>query len=103
MIPADTDPHTGYRYYSEAQLAAAGRITALKDMGFGLAAISKILKHYEDPGALSQFLSVKSVELTAQAEETGRQIRLLETALKRLRKDDTMMNYNVTLKTLPKR
>ena len=38
LLPAEIDPITGYRYYSEDQLPAAGRITALRDMGFGLAA-----------------------------------------------------------------
>ena len=37
LLPAETDPITGYRYYSEDQLPAAGRITALRDMGFSLA------------------------------------------------------------------
>ena len=43
LLPAETDPITGYRYYSEDQLPAAGRITALRDMGFGLAAIEQLL------------------------------------------------------------
>jgi DNA-binding transcriptional MerR regulator len=33
-----------YRYYGEDQLPVAGRINALKDMGFGLSAIGEILK-----------------------------------------------------------
>ena len=36
LAPETTDPFTGYRYYSEAQLITAGRINALKDMGFKL-------------------------------------------------------------------
>ena len=36
LQPVHTDPFTGYRYYREEQLTTAGRIAALRDMGFGL-------------------------------------------------------------------
>ena len=48
LKPAETDPFTDYRYYSEAQLPVMCRITALRDMGFGLAEIRAILPVYED-------------------------------------------------------
>ena len=34
-----------YSYYNENQLPIVGRITALKDMGFGLAAIGEMLDY----------------------------------------------------------
>lgn len=97
LTPKTTDGFTAYRYYTEDQLPVANRIMALKDMGFGLAVIVEILKSYDNPQALAEFLSVK------QAEETAYRLLLLDTAIKRLRKDETAMNYNVTLKTLPER
>lgn len=103
LVPRSTDCQTNYRYYGEEQLPVAGRITALKDMGFSLAAIIEILKNYEDPQALAEFLSVKQAELQVQSEETQLRLRLLDTAIKRLRKDDTAMNYNVNIKTLDER
>ena len=48
LKPAETDPFTGYRYYREDQLLVMGRITALKDMGFSLADIVRILEIYDD-------------------------------------------------------
>lgn len=103
LVPKSTDDFTGYRYYVEDQLTIAGRIAALKDMGFGLAVIGEILSSYDNPQTLAEFLAVKRAELQAQAEETNHRLLLLETAIKRLRKDETMMNYNVSLKTLPER
>ena len=103
LVPKTTDNFTGYRYYGEGQLPVAGRITALKDMGFSLSAIGEILKSYENPQALADFLAVKLAEVQTEAEETGRRLLLLDTAIKRLRKDETAMNYNVTLKNLPER
>ncbi len=39
LIPESTDPFTGYRYYGEAQLSDARKISMLKAMGFPLAEI----------------------------------------------------------------
>ena len=103
LVPASIDAFTGYRYYSEDQLPAAGRIAALKDMGFGLAAIREILNCYGDREALDRYLRVRQSELEELAAETAQRLRLLDTARKGLRKDDSTMNYNVTLKTLPQR
>ena len=103
LIPQNIDDFNGYRYYTEDQLPVAGRIAALRDMGFGLSAIGEILKSYDNPQALAEFLAVKQAEVQADAEEASRRLLLLDTAIKRLRKDETAMNYNVTLKTLPER
>lgn len=103
LVPKSIDQATGYPYYGEEQLPIAGRIAALKDMGFALAAIGEIMKSYDDPGTLAKFLAVKRAEIQVQAEETGRRLLLLETAIKRLREDETMMKYDVSLKTIPER
>lgn len=103
LRPTETDAWTGYRYYSEKQLPVAGRIAAFKDMGFGLADIRTLLDVYDDRTALEARLMDKQAELQSGLRQTARRIRLLETALERLRKDDTAMQYDVTLKTFPER
>lgn len=103
LAPEKVDDFTGYRYYSEAQLPLAGRINALKEMGFGLSAILEIQKTYADPEALKEFLLVRQAELREQAGRTARQLRILETTIRRLGKDHAIMEYSVTLKELPQR
>ena len=103
LMPESIDRFTGHRYYSEAQLPLAGRINALKDMGFSLSVISEILHAYGDPQALRQYLTLRQSEMKEQAEKTGRQLLLLETAINRLGKDETRMNYDVILKEMPQR
>lgn len=103
LMPASTDPFTGYRYYNEAQLPNANRIAALKDMGFSLSSIIEILKNYDDPIVLKQYLQLKQQELKVQEQEVFKRLRLLESTIKQLGKDDHSMNYNVTLKELPSR
>ncbi len=102
LVPETIDPFTGYRYYSEAQLFTAGRITALKDMGFKLCHMAELLKCWEDRKLLEQHLLARQEETRLQAEAAARRLRLLDTALKRLRKDEPM-NYDVTVKTIPER
>lgn len=103
LVPQSTDHFTSYRYYNEDQLPIAGKISALKDMGFGLATIAEIMKSYDDKQKLAEFLEVKQLELQEEARQANHRLLLLETAIKRLRKDSTNMNYNVTLKEIPER
>lgn len=101
--PAETDRSTGYRYYSEDQLLTAGRVAALRDMGFGLADIGELLQCYDDREAVDRRLRYKLAEVREQSAELERRTRLLETARQRLRKDKNAMKYDVVLKTLPQR
>ena len=103
LPPAHIDPVTLYRSYDERQLLTAARIAALREMGFGLAAIRELLPAYGDSDALMRSLQGKREELLALARQTGERLRLLDTAMARLRKDDHAMQYDVTLKTFPER
>lgn len=103
LIPETIDLFTGYRYYSEAQLITANRITALKNMGFSLAGIAELLACWDDRAALEGRLLKKRTEAEEEAAEAARRLRLLDTAIERLRKDKTAMKYDVTIKTLPER
>ena len=63
LKPAEIDQFTGYRYYSPEQLPVVGRITALKDMGFSLADIGKMLEIYENRDELDDYLMKRQLEL----------------------------------------
>ena len=102
LHPVKIDPESGYRYYSENQLPVAARITALKDMGFGLSDIGEMLEYDSQKDILERRLLLKQTELLEQSRQTVYRLRLLETALERLRKDKAMQ-YDVTLKIFPQR
>ena len=102
LKPARIDSFTGYRYYSPEQLPVIGRITALKDMGFALADIVKILEVYDDKEVLDAYLVRRQQELKRISETAEHQMRLLDTARERLRKEQNM-NYDVSIKTIPQR
>ena len=102
LKPAEIDDFTGYRYYREDQLFIVARITALKDMGFALADIVRILEVYDDREKLDGFLMARQKELAEEAKEMEYKLMLLDTARKRLRKEQRM-SFDVTVKTIPER
>ena len=103
LPPASIDPITGYRYYSERQLPTANRIRALRDMGFPLIVIREMLNCYGDFDVLERRLLLQRASVLEGIETAQKRLRLLDTALERLRKDEIMMKYDVTVKTLPER
>ena len=103
LEPRLVDPATGYRNYGEEQLSAAGQIQNLKSMGFGLAVIREILNCCGRPEEMERFLRVKKKELEDQMDGIGTKLRLLDNTIEWIRKDGDMMDYQVTLKTLPER
>jgi len=103
LVPEYIDEFTVYRYYNEAQLLLANRINCLRNMGFGLSVITEILKIYNDTRALKEYLILKHAELKEQAEKISSQMQILETSIKRLEKEDNIMEYNVILKEIPQR
>ena len=102
LKPAKIDPFTDYRYYREDQLPTVCRITALKDMGFSLADIVRILEVYDDREQLERFFSAQQRELERASLDIEHKLALLDAARKRLRKEEDM-NYTVTIKTIPAR
>lgn len=103
LAPAAVDDTTGYRYYSETQLPKAGRIEALKGLGFQLSVIGEILEKYESAQEMESFLLVKRKELEGEIMEGRQKLQLLDSTMKWLRKEGNLMNYNVLLKNLPQR
>ncbi len=102
LKPAEIDPFTGYRFYSEHQLPVACRIAALKDMGFSLAEIREMLDCYDRPGEMERYFSIRRAAIVEMSVELSRRMRLLDTAIERLRKGENM-HYDVTIRTIPQR
>ena len=102
LRPAYIDPNSDYRYYREDQLQTVGWITALRDMGFSLADVRRMSQLGRDAEALAPFFAARRRELQAETAKTAQQLLLLDTAEKRLGKED-FMQYNITIKTIPAR
>lgn len=96
-------PGPGYRRYAAAQLMTANRITALRGLGFSLAETAALLACWEDRTAMETRLLAQRAAVEASIQEALDRLRLLDTTIERLRKDEKQMNYDVTIKTLPER
>ncbi|WP_303791191.1 MerR family transcriptional regulator [Anaerotruncus colihominis] len=98
LRPGYIDPDSGYRYYEAAQLCTAGRIRALRALGFGLAETSEILTRYGDADSLRCYLMQSLSRTQAQARALEARAVLLASAIEQVGKDETFMNYPVECK-----
>lgn len=100
LKPAKVDPFTGYRYYSAKQLQSLNRIIALKEVGFSLEEIARILREELTTDELRGMLKAQLVlaESTIETAELRRQ-RILA-RLNNLTLEENMPAYEVTLKSV---
>lgn len=67
LMPCKVDPSTGYRLYSASQIDELGRIVMLRDMGFSIKEMQKLLSHWDE--------ACIREELEKQMEKTKETIR----------------------------
>src|SRR5665811_364154 len=79
LIPAYTDPDTGYRYYAGDQIRAAVLVRSLRDVGFSVSAIAAVVPQAHDPQILRRALQAHRGELQAESSLVRR--RLADLAL----------------------
>jgi DNA-binding transcriptional MerR regulator len=100
LKPAKVDPFTGYRYYSARQLVSLNRVLALKEVGFSLEEIARIL-HPAEKLTNDQLRGMLKAQLVRAEQEVQsaqlRQERILA-RLQYLNLEDNMPTYEVTLK-----
>ena len=63
LIPAYVDKFTGYRHYSEEQIAVFDRITALKDAGFSLQEIKRALETLQSDDEMIELFEKKKADI----------------------------------------
>jgi DNA-binding transcriptional MerR regulator len=100
LKPAEVDPFTGYRYYSARQLGSLNRILALKEVGFSLEEIARVLQEKLTNEELRGML--KAQLLRAEQEVMAAQMRQehILARLNTLNLEDDMPEYDVTLKAV---
>ena len=100
LKPMYIDDWSGYRYYTLAQLPQLYRILALKDLGFSLSEIAKLLHRNLSADEMRRLLQEKQAEMQkCIAEDQARLVRV-ETQLQQLTQENTMSDYDVRLKTV---
>jgi len=102
LKPVNVDPFTGYRYYSARQLMSLNRILALKEVGFSLEEIARILQEKLTNEELRGMLKAQLVRAEQEIQAAQlRQERILA-RLHYLNLEDDMPEYEVALKPVEK-
>jgi DNA-binding transcriptional MerR regulator len=101
LRPARVDPHSGYRYYTAAQLRVLNRVIALKDLGFTLHQVQTMLEEKLDPGELRGMLRLRRADLAAQVERDNARLSLVDARLRMIESEGHMDTGDVVLKSLP--
>jgi len=68
LEPATVNPGTGYRYYSARQIMSLNRIVALKEVGFSLEEIARILEDKLTTDQLRGMLKAQLVRAESEIE-----------------------------------
>lgn len=101
LIPQKVDEETGYRYYSAQQLAKIGQIQMLRQMGISLQNIGEMIAVLEQPQEMEQVLQRRKSQLEQQRQTVEEQLSLVQSAINRLREEQTMNQYHVEKKVFP--
>ncbi len=102
LKPVKVDPFTGYRYYSARQLMSLNRILALKEIGFSLEEIARILQEKLTRDELRGMLKAQLIRAESEIESAQSRRGRVLARLNHLNLEDHMPAYEVTLKPVEK-
>ena len=100
LTPSQTDPFTGYRYYSAEQLTRLNRIIALRDLGFSLEQIAGILDEDFSTEQLLGMLKLKRAEVEYQMKSEQQKLERLEVRIRQMSESSKHAAYDVVLRDI---
>lgn len=100
LTPLQTDPFTGYRYYSAEQLPRLNRIIALRDLGFSLEQIAGMLAEDLSTDQLLGMLKLKRAEVEAQMKSEQQKLKRLEVRIRQMSESPKHAAYDVVLRDI---
>ncbi len=98
LKPAKVDPESGYRYYAAEQLPRLNRIVTLKDLGFSLEQIARLLDDNLTSDEIRGMLKLRRVEIEERLHEEQMRLVQVQGHLSHLDKANTMPHYDVILR-----
>jgi DNA-binding transcriptional MerR regulator len=103
LRPEQVDAATGYRYYRAAQLTELNRILVLKELGFSLEEIARILARKIDAAELRGMLLARREESARQIEKEAERLRQIETRIAQIDEGGRLTDDDVVLRAEPER
>ena len=100
LVPDAVDPHSGYRLYSASQLPRLTRIVVLKELGFTLDQIERVIAQVT-VSELRGMLLLRRAQIEAEVTTQQNRLRLVEARLRAIEREGSMSQYDVVVKRLP--
>jgi DNA-binding transcriptional MerR regulator len=98
LRPAQVDRFTDYRYYDVSQLAHVNRISALKDLGFSLDQIARMLDDNISVQELRGMLRMRMHDAEHELHETQARLTRVSARLAEIEREGQPAPYDVVIK-----
>jgi effector-binding domain-containing protein len=98
LKPVEVDPFTGYRLYEYSQLSTLNRILALKDLGFSLEEIGRLLDDGPSVEQMRGMLKLRETEARQRVQEEADRLERIRTWLRQIEQEDGVSKYDVVIK-----
>ena len=100
LKPVSIDPENNYRYYSSDQLPRLNRIIALKDLGFKLEQIGRLLDENLSPDEIRGMFRMRRMEIEQNLHLEQARLMQVEMRLRYLEQDANHLKYDVVLRDI---
>jgi len=98
LTPARVDPATGYRYYTPDQLPRLNRILALKELGFSLEQVARLLQAELPAAQIRGMLVLQRAQLEQQVREQRARLAAVEARLRHIERDGGPPTYDIVVR-----
>lgn len=98
LKPAIVDPETNYRYYTADQLPRLNRIIALKDLGFTLDQIAKLVDDALPAEEIRGMLKLRRAEIEQQLQREQMKLSQVEARLRQIEAEKCPSRYDVVVR-----
>lgn len=98
LKPAQVDKFTDYRYYDVDQLPRLNRILALRDLGFSLDQIGRLLKEDVSVDELKGMLAMRQADAERELAETQARLARVAARLREIETEGQKPKYDIVVK-----
>jgi DNA-binding transcriptional MerR regulator len=100
LKPVAVDRFTGYRLYEYSQLSVLNRILALKELGFSLGEIGRLLDDGLSVEQMRGMLMLRETEAHERVREETERLERVEAHLRQIEQENNMSKYDVVIKNV---
>lgn len=101
LKPDWVDRFTGYRYYTLQQLPRLNRILTLKELGFSLVQIERLLQEDLSVEELRRLMHLRQAEIEQQMREEQTRLNRVAARLRMIEQEGKQPHYEVMIKRIP--